>query len=182
MENGVWTPVRPSLTKRMLAYVNALDQGGRYPLCIWPPHCLIGSHGATVVPELFDAFRNWEEEKFGIVDYVAKGSNLYTEHYSGVKAEVPDPEDPSTHINTGLINTLMEADVIGLAGEAGSHCLANTARDIANEFGDDSYVAKFCLLTDGTSPVTGFEQMQTDFVDEMVQRGMTTSTCADFLA
>src|SRR3989337_603023 len=32
---GRWTPFQPSLTKRMLDYVKALENGGRYPLCIW---------------------------------------------------------------------------------------------------------------------------------------------------
>ena len=45
----------------------------------------------------------------------------------------------------------MEADLIFVAGEAGSHCLANTVRDIANNFGDDTYVKKLVLLTDATS-------------------------------
>ena len=62
-----------------------------------------------------------------------------------------------------------------------SHCVANTVRDIANEFGDDSYVKKLVLLTDASSSVTGFESMGDDFVREMVARGMQTSTTVDFL-
>ena len=180
--DGVWSPVQPGLTKRMLSYVKALEASGRYPLCIWPPHCLIGSKGHTVVPELLEALTNWEHDQFAIVNYVTKGSNVYTEHYSAVKAEVPDPEDPTTQLNTGLIQTLMEADVIAIAGEAGSHCLANTTRDVADGFGDDSYVQKLVLLTDATSPVPGFEQLQEDFIKEMTGRGMKTSTTTDFLA
>jgi len=112
---------------------------------------------------------------------VTKGSNIFTEHYSAVKADVPDPGDPTTQINKGLIKTLMEADLVFIAGEALSHCVANTVRDIANEFGDDSYVKKMVLLTDASSSVTGFEAMGADFVKEMVGRGMQTSTTTDFL-
>jgi nicotinamidase-related amidase len=180
--DGVWTPVQAGLTKRMIKYVQALEAGGRYPLCIWPPHCLIGSPGHNVVPELFEAIRKWEEGEFAIADYVTKGSNVYTEHYSAVKAEVPDPEDPSTQLNSRLIMTLQDADLVAIAGEAGSHCLANTVRDIAAGFGDDSYVKKLVLLTDGTSPVATFEQLQEDFVNEMTGRGMQLSTTTDFLA
>ena len=79
-----------------------------------------------------------------------------------------------------LRNALMEADEILLAGEAGSHCLANTGRDIADAFGDDSYVEKITLLEDATSPVAGFENFQSNFISEMVARGMKMSKTTDF--
>jgi nicotinamidase-related amidase len=75
----------------------------------------------------------------------------------------------------------MEGDEILLAGEAGSHCLANTVSDMADSFGDDSFISKCVLLTDGTSPVPGFDQLQTDFVAKMTKRGMKTITTVDYL-
>jgi hypothetical protein len=44
---------------------------------------------------------------------VTKGSNMFTEHYA-VFADVPDPKDPSTQLNTPFIE---EADVIIFSGE-----------------------------------------------------------------
>ena len=76
----------------------------------------------------------------------------------------------------------MQADIVAIAGEAGSHCLANTVRDIANGFNDDSYIKKLVLLEDATSPVTGFETFQTDFITEMTARGMQISNTVDFLS
>lgn len=177
--DGIWTPREVALTRRMIEYVKALENGGRYPLCIWPVHCLIGHPGSNVMPQLMNAFHYWEDQ-FAMVDFVAKGSNIYTEHYSAVQAEVPDPSDPGTQINIGLIQTLDEADVIAIAGEAGSHCLANTVRDIADNFSDES-IEKLVLLTDATSPVPGFEQNQTDFINEMTARGMQLSTTTEFM-
>ncbi len=181
VETGRWTTAQPGMHRRALAYVQALEKNGRYPLCIWPPHCLIGSTGHAVVPALFAALQDWEK-RFAMVDYVTKGSNPFTEHYSAIQADVPDPADPGTQINTALLQTLMRADLIAVAGEAGSHCLANTVRDIANNFGDDRLVSKIVLLTDATSPVTGFESFQDDFLREMTGRGMKLSTTTDFLA
>ncbi|MDH7571315.1 MAG: hypothetical protein QHJ73_17190, partial [Armatimonadota bacterium] len=40
---GVWSPARPELRRRTLDYLTELERRGRYALCIWPPHCLIGS-------------------------------------------------------------------------------------------------------------------------------------------
>ena len=181
VENNVWRASNIRCQQRAFDYVKALEANQRYPLCIWPPHCLIGSEGAAVTVELFDAILKWEGN-FEIANFVTKGSNPWTEHYSAVKADVPDPSDVTTQLNTGLIKTLEEADVILVAGEAGSHCLANTILDIANSFSDDSYIGKLVLLEDATSPVPGFENLQEDFVKEMTSRGMKLSTTIDWMA
>jgi len=181
VENGTWTPTVSSLFKKSLEYVRALETNGKYPLCIWPPHCIIGSKYHAVVPELFEALIEWEKTQIAMVDYVTKGSNPFTEHYSAVSADVIDPQDPGTQINTKLINTLVKADIVIAFGEAGSHCLSSTIRDIVSNFGDDSYVKKIVLLTDATSPVPGFEHLQDDFIKDMVAKGMQLSTTTEFL-
>ncbi len=177
---GRWMTALPAARERALSYLEALEAGGRYPHTIWPPHCLIGSPGHNVAAPLFAALGRWEEERFGVVDYVTKGSNLWTEHFSAVRAEVPDPRDPDTQINARLIETLEQADLILLAGEAGSHCLAHTVRDIAAEFSDPSFVRKMVLLKDATSPVPGFEQQQIDFIQDMSALGMQISDTQSF--
>jgi nicotinamidase-related amidase len=134
-----------------------------------------------VYPELFDALTEWET-RFAFVDYVTKGSNILTEHYSAVQADVPDASDASTQINTRLIQTLENADVVLIAGEARTHCLANTVRDVANNFGDDSFVSKLVLLTDASSDIPGFESHAQNFMNEMAGRGMQTTTTTEFLA
>jgi len=181
VEKGIWTPSIPSLTKRMLDYTRALEKSQRYPLCIWPPHCLIGSPGAAVNPEVMAALNEWATKEGAIVHFVSKGSNIYTEHYSGVKAEVPDADDPSTQLNISLIQALEQADEILIAGEARSHCVANTIRDIADGFSDREYVKKFVLLQDAISPVPGFEKLQSDFVSEMTARGMKIASTVDIM-
>ena len=188
---GVWKAKNPGYQIKATNYVRTLYDNQRYPLCIWPPHCLIGTWGHNVVPELFDSLLKWEAENFANVDFVTKGSNPFTEHYSGVQADVPDPMDPSTQLNTGLINTLQEADIILLAGEARSHCLANTVRDIAKKFdvdGNAEFVKKMVLLKDATSDVgdlpgsTMFKDMGEGFVAELTGLGMDLSTTEAFLS
>lgn len=182
VKDGVWRTTKPSLQKRATDYVEALEANGRYPLCIWPPHCLIGSPGHAVMEPLFNELKTWELARFRSVDYVTKGSNPFTEHYSAVQADVPDPADPSTQLNTRLVQILQDADEILVAGEASSHCLANTVTDIANAFGDDSYVSKITLLEDATSPVPTFESMTEKFVKDMTARGMKTCKTAEWMA
>jgi len=179
-----WTPIYPAYTSRFITYTESLEASGRYPLCIWPDHCLIGTEGSNIFPVLADSLNKWVSMRRRNINFVSKGSNIFTEHYSAIKAEVPDPSDPSTQIDSrdvGLISSLMKADLVAIAGEAGSHCLANTVRDIANSFNDDSYIKKLVLLEDATSPVNGCENLQNDFVTEMTARGMQISNTVDFL-
>ena len=186
VKNGVWRAFNPRFQKRALAYVEALavddPKNGhpkRYDLCIWPPHCLIGTWGHCVVPSVAAALAEWEVTKFNRVNYVTKGSNFLTEHYSGIQADVEDPNDVSTKLNTGLIDVLTEADEIVTTGEALSHCVANTVRDVAAKFGVDN-VRKFTLLQDTTSNVLGFEKLGRDFVMEMAGKGMRLTTTKDW--
>lgn len=191
VRNGVWKAKNPGYQAKATNYVKNLNDNKRYPLCIWPPHCLIGGSGHNIFPPIFDALLGWEERNFANVDFVTKGSNPFTEHYSGVQADVPDPSDPDTQLNTNLINTLEEADIIVLSGEARSHCLANTVRDIAAKFdadGNYDYIKKMVLLTDATSDVgdlpgsTMFKDIGEAFVADMCAKGMQLSTCDTFLA
>uniref|UniRef100_A0A6M3JQC8 Putative hydrolase enzyme n=1 Tax=viral metagenome TaxID=1070528 RepID=A0A6M3JQC8_9ZZZZ len=177
VEDGKWHAANPQFFGRSLEYVQKLDQNDRYLLCIWPPHCLIGSWGYSVHKPLYTALLRWEED-FAMVDYVTKGSNFWTEHYSAVQADVPDPQDPGTQLNARLIETLEEADEILITGEALSHCVANTITDIANNFGDDN-ISKFTLLTDASSNVSGFEDLGKKFVNDMTKRGMMVSKTTD---
>ena len=186
VKNGTWVPIYPHETQRMIMYEEALEQSGKYPHTIWPEHCLIGTDGHKVFPVLGEALMNWTRNHAKNVNYVTKGSNRFTEHYSAVKAEVPDPNDQTTQINIQLINTLQEADIILVAGEAGSHCLKFTVEDIADAFADDTYIKKLILLQDATSPVPHpdgiFADAQTDMINTMNGRGMQLSNTTEYAA
>jgi len=180
---GLWRPsaqLRQEDQAWCRSYVLELAKRGRYPLTIWLPHCLIGSAGHAVEPYLYRALLDWEERQFSMVDYIAKGSNFRTEHYSAVMADVPDPADPATSLNQSLLD-LQKADLVLVAGEARSHCVANTLLDLAAHF-DTANVGKLHLLEDCTSDVSGFAQMGAKFVAEMKARGMKLVNSVSFLS
>jgi len=177
-----WITRLPTWQPAAIAYLKSLAARNRYLHCIWPDHCLIGTPGHTVHESIRPALLRWEREQFGAVNYVTKGSNIHTEHFSGVQAEVPDPKDPSTQINAELVAALEDADMIVFAGEARSHCVANTVRDVAAAFSDPKCIQKITLLTDATSDVTGFEFLGDAFLNDMVARGMQVATTTSFLA
>lgn len=171
--------------KGSFGYLQALAARGRYPHIVWTVHCVVGTWGWSVVPDLADALGQWENDQFARVNYIVKGNNPWTEHFSGVAAEVPDPNDPNTQINTQLVQTLTSADEIAVTGEALSHCVANTGRDIADTF--DKLQAKGCiekmtLLTDTTSNVGGFDFLGQAFIKDLTARGMRLSTSEAYFA
>jgi len=181
LKNGIWKPVNPALFNRMFDYVKELKSSNRYDLTVWVPHCIINTPGACIHSDILKAIDVWcGETKY--IDYVTKGSNPLTEHYSAVKAEVVDPSDPTTGLNMPLLETLEKADEVLITGEALSHCVANSVRDIANNFGEDN-IKKLVLLEDTSSPVglPIFKQLADDFVNEMVSRGMRISTTDKYM-
>ncbi|MEK7990356.1 MAG: hypothetical protein VSS52_005065, partial [Thiotrichaceae bacterium] len=46
---GQWKAAKPAFQHRAHEYVKTLKQNGRYDLVIWPPHCLIGQKGHSIV-------------------------------------------------------------------------------------------------------------------------------------
>ncbi len=187
IERGVWTPRNPAYTARLLAYARALATGGQYPLMVWPEHCLIGTAGHNVEQTLMAALQRWERREFATVDYVVKGTNIFTEHYGALMAEVPDMEDPSSQLNTGFLDILARADIIAVAGEALSHCVKSTVTQIADNIGEE-HLRKFHILTDCTSPVPqppngpDFPAIAAAWLKDMEARGMTLTNSVDFLA
>ncbi len=172
VENGTFRAAKPSLQSHALKYVKELKKNNRYQLVLWPDHAVIGTLGHTLFPAFEQAVERWSKNNFAYADYITKGSNLLTEHYSAVQADVPDPSDPSTQLNVGLVNTLSEADLILIGGEASSHCISATIRDVVNNFADISYAKKMKILTDCCGPVPGFEQQEQDFFDFCKQHGI----------
>jgi nicotinamidase-related amidase len=159
-------------------YVETLENTGKYNLCIWPPHCLIGSWGHDIYSVLSNSLIEWENSVPGrIVDYTYKGSNVRTEHYSAIRAEVSDAADPASRTNFALIERLKGADNIAIAGEALSHCVANTVRDLITCIPAE----KLVILTDVSSNVPGFEKLGADFTSEIETIGVRLMTSEEFL-
>ena len=165
---GLFKPVDSSLMSKVDEYLLTLENRGRYNLCIWPPHCLLGTWGYCIEDGIWNACHKWElNSKTNRITYIKKAINPLTEHYSAIQAEVPDPNDMETRTNFALIDNLKEFEHIIIAGEALSHCVANTIRDLS------IYVPphRMIILTDCTSSVTGFEEIGENFLNEFKAKG-----------
>jgi nicotinamidase/pyrazinamidase len=180
VRNGVFAPKDPAALPRVLSYLDALESAGRYQLMVWPVHCEIGSWGHNVHADIRAAYNSWEDATGHSVNMVIKGTNPWTEHYSAVMAEVPDPDDPGTSANHRLIDLLAQTDRVFIGGEAGSHCVRATTEHIV-EFFKPEQVSKLVLLTDCMSPVVGFDAAYHAFVANMTERGVQTARAAEVL-
>jgi nicotinamidase-related amidase len=172
-----YLPRDPSALPRVLAYLDALEAAGRYTHMVWPVHCEIGSWGQNVQEDVRRAYNRWEEQRGASVGKVCKGSNPWTEHYSALKAEVPDADDAATQLNHALIERLQPADRLLIVGEAGSHCVKASTEHLVENLAP----SKLVLLTDCMSPVSGFEPQYAAFIEDMRQRGVQIATAAEIL-
>lgn len=181
VRGGRFLPRAQEALPRVLAYLDALEAKGRYTHMVWPVHCEIGTWGHNVHADLRRAYNGWEERTLGAVHKLIKGTNPWTEHYSAVRAEVPDPADAATQDNTAFIARLAAADRVFIGGEAGSHCVKATTEDLVEALGAAA-AGKLVLLTDCMSPVAGFEAQYDRFLAEMRARGLETATSAAAVA
>ena len=167
---GDFAPRDAAALPRVLPYLDALEAEGRYQLMVWPLHCEIGSWGHGVHADVLAACRTWQVQQQRAVHHVFKGMNPWTEHYSAIRAEVPDPQDPDTGLNRALLNHLAAFDTVVIAGEASSHCVRATTEHIVQHSGIAPQ--RLVLLTDCMSPVAGFESAHQQFVQQMRDLGV----------
>ena len=146
------------LERQVLDYCRRLEQSGRHQLFLWPPHCLVGSPGHSLVgvideARLFHCFARDADSVF-----VTKGEALLTENYSVLAPEVELAHDGS-RLGTRdqqLVDRLLAADRLIVAGQAASHCVAETVFDLLAtiEQRDPALAGKVYLLQDCMSAVT----------------------------
>ncbi|PWW48516.1 hypothetical protein DFR36_10118 [Melaminivora alkalimesophila] len=176
---GAFRPREPSVAERTLRYLDALEAQGRYTLMVWPVHCEIGSWGHGVHADVLAACRQWQVRRQRAARTVFKGANPWTEHYSAIQAEVPDPADPTTAPDTRLLGELGRAARLLIAGEASSHCVRATTEhllDYLPRLVPGWEASRMVLLTDCMSPVTGFEAQHADFLAGAAARGVQLAT------
>mmetsp|Transcript_20476 Transcript_20476/g.46483 ORF Transcript_20476/g.46483 Transcript_20476/m.46483 type:complete len:286 (-) Transcript_20476:151-1008(-) len=198
IERGVWIPrddidvdglIDPkhfsldgdsfNLLQYCIEYTRRLESSEQnFKLCIWPEHCILGSPGHNVVPSILNALDKWSDKTGKSVKYVYKGQNLLTEAYSAMCAEVPISDD--TAFNVKVLQQLLESKRVLICGQALSHCVNFTMRDIAKKW-PDGEMERLCLLTDCASSVPGFEASGEKFVQDMLVLGAQVKAAEVFL-
>ncbi len=181
IKNNIWYPVFPELKLKYRIYCKELEKIGKHKLIIWPEHCLISSEGSNIVSILYSSILKWEEKVNNNINWIIKGVNIHTENYSIIKAEIPDKNDISTLPNKELLKSLEQAEEqIFVTGECGSHCVSESMIDIVNESSNKRIIEKIIFIEDCISPVSGYENIQEDFIKEYKELGMKVAKSTDF--
>jgi len=149
--------------ERVKDYFEKLEKQNEYPHTIWPEHCLLGSEGAAIYRPVLDAISQWSRRgKF--YQPIMKGQYPFSEHFGAFAAQVSFDDVPETKINTALIDELGQFETIYLAGQAKSHCVANTVKQLIDYA--PGLVQKLTILEDTMSDVEGFE----NFAEKIYQK------------
>ena len=173
IRKGTWTPRFD--TQKAVDYVYSLEKQGEFPHVIWPEHCIIASYGAAIVNEIMEPVRQWAR-KGRFFDVVIKGTNPFTEHFGALKANVPIEGSPETQLNTELVRDLKDSDKILIAGEARSHCVATTIKQMLEI---EDLARKLFIMEDCMSDVTGFETIALPIYEKAKKEGARSISSTD---
>jgi nicotinamidase-related amidase len=127
-------------------------------LMVWPEHCLVSTWGHRIADVLREALSEWQVSSRRPVRYVFKGENPYTEQFSIF--EGLDGAWPETAFNEGLYASLAAFPSVTFAGEALSHCVAESVASYVKRGGRSIGAQEKYVLSDCTSPVAGFERSE----------------------
>jgi nicotinamidase-related amidase len=150
--------IDPQYGQRHLAYyVEQLEKSGRYQLTIWPYHAMLGGIGHAIVSAVEEAVYFHGMARAAQPQFEIKGANPLTEHYSVLGPEVMQDVDgkPLGEHNQRFLQKLKELDILIITGQAKSHCVAFTIKDLLGDIltKDANLAKKVYLLEDCCSPV-----------------------------
>jgi nicotinamidase-related amidase len=151
---GKWKPI--AHPAECLEYVKKLEATGRYVLTIWPYHTLLGGVSHALVPALMEAAIFHAVARTSQTHFETKGTHAMTENYSVLAPEVRELGGKSVGtFNAAFFKVLMEFDRVYVFGQAKSHCVLSTLRDMQEHIAsvDPKLMNKVWILEDATSPV-----------------------------
>lgn len=155
------------LERHALHYVRTLATG-RYPLMVWPYHALSSGIGHALVAAVDEAVFFHSVARASQARFETKGANPFTENYSALGPEVRNGPDGTVlaQVNPALVDRLLHYDAVIVAGQAKSHCVAWTVRDLLSEIEvrDATLARRVYLLEDCTSAVVVPDAV--DFTDD----------------
>jgi len=125
-----------------------------------------------------EALSEWAVQRKRTINWYFKGQNNRTEMYSALKAEVEVAGDKTTKLDEDLISYLARHEKVICCGQALSHCLNYSVRDLLSGW-PKGREGDIVVLEDGASPVPGFEESATTFLADMRKAGVTVSKAAD---
>lgn len=184
IEEERWIPLREADWSRR--YVHMLAEQAKKDLMIWPYHTMLGTQGHMLVAPLSEAIAWHSTARATQPVYIVKGLTARTEYYGIFGAEVRDPTDATSGLNTTLLDAVLQHDKVYIAGEAKSHCVLETVRQLVTYAGKQPEVLRrLHLLTDCISsvqhPAIDFDVLAERELAEMQQLGVRMVKSTDLV-
>ncbi len=179
---GSYRPRNVDLTGQVVGMLEQLERAGKGGMVVWPVHCVTGTWGHNIHSEVARSLAAWEMSHQRAVAKVLKGEYPLTEHFGVFEADAPVPSVPGTQFNTALAASLAQgADVIAIAGQASSHCVAASYDQFMRFLARTPALApRVVLLRDCMSPVPGFEKLADALFERALAAGTDVMTTDEF--
>lgn len=191
IRQGRWRPTRHP--EESLAYCERLEANGKYVLTVWPFHALLGGLSHSLVPAMYEASLFHAIVRDTPTWFELKGEHPLTENYSVLSPEVTEVRGQKVgEFNTRLFDHLMSFDRVYVFGQAKSHCVLSTLRDLRQhiERTDRSKMGRVIILEDAMSPVPAppldplpaaldFPRVADEAIRELQQAGMRVARTTD---
>jgi nicotinamidase-related amidase len=154
VRDGRWKPIMHPA--ECLEYVKKLEATGKYVLTVWPYHTLLGGVSHALLPALMEATMFHSLVRSSQAHFETKGTHAMTENYSVLSPEVRELGGQGVGtFNAAFFKMLMDFDRIYVFGQAKSHCVLSTLRDMQEHIAtvDPKLMSKVYILEDATSAV-----------------------------
>lgn len=152
VENGKWTPV--IMPNASIDYLKGLKTAAKKDLVIWPYHCIEGTVGHALENQFSNMIYFFSAAKKSVIVPIVKGKDPSSEMYGIFKPEY----SKKNYINIEYLNKLETYDKIIVAGQAKSHCVLESIRQMLEHYaGRPEVTSKVYILEDCMSIIPGFE-------------------------
>ncbi|PEC20409.1 hypothetical protein [Bacillus cereus] len=163
VEEGIWIAVEKQ--KESLDYLRNLEKIGKKQLCIWTYHCIEGTNGAALEGQFSNMIHFHSIARNTKIEKIVKGQNPLSEMYGMIKPEYAVDDEG----NYEFLSSLKSYKKIIIAGEAKSHCVLESVKQIVEHYTDDrSVTTNIYLLNDCMSPIPSYEE-ETEKVFEQLK-------------
>lgn len=144
-------------------YVMHLEQDGKKTLVVWPYHCIQGTTGCSLDNQFSNMVYFHSVAKKSIPITIVKGQDPLSEMYGIIRPEY----DTKGYVNIAFLNLLANYDMIIIGGEAKSHCVLETIKQILEHFANQPEITnKIYILEDCMSSIPGFEDITNATFDD----------------
>lgn len=152
LDSGKYKAIISPLASR--EYVEHLEKDGKKTLCVWTYHCLQGTSGAALENQFANMVYFHSVAKKESTIRLVKGMDPLSEMYGIIKPEY----DKKGFINIEFLDKLEEYDKVVIAGEAKSHCVMESIKQILEHYASRPEITrKIYILEDCMSSIPGFE-------------------------